>query len=165
MATIQYSTGTDWNASHPSCCHFGWSLPSRLTVQYCVCFMLNHLHFLSFFDGIKPCNFQKQILVRIVTLSDCRLRAIRSKKWLECYVIRIRQQNFTTQPRHLSPTSVEASKSQESDHSVRIQTVNPNGHWQSFHPSCSSVLGDDPLISEEVASSEHGILIRTKNEK
>ena len=37
----QYSDGIDWNGSHPSCCCFGWSLPSRLTVQYCVCFFIS----------------------------------------------------------------------------------------------------------------------------
>ena len=41
----QYSIGTDWNGRHLSCCHFGWSLPSRLTVQYCVHFLLNKFAF------------------------------------------------------------------------------------------------------------------------
>ena len=66
----QFSLGTDWNIRHPSCCHFEWSLPSRLMVQYCVCvFCWIILHFLSFFEGTMPRNLQQQIQVRMVRLS------------------------------------------------------------------------------------------------
>ena len=50
----------------PSCRHFGWSLPSRLTVQYWVCVLLNHLVFSIIIWGL---NLQEQILLRHVRLS------------------------------------------------------------------------------------------------
>ena len=49
---------------------------------------------------------------------------------------------------------MEAWKLEECDHGPRRRTVDPNGHRQSFHPSCSSVHGDDPPISEDVVSLE-----------
>ena len=56
----------EWKSQ--SCCHFGWSLPNRLSAQPCVCFLLNHFAFYTFFVGIMARNLQEQILVRIVTL-------------------------------------------------------------------------------------------------
>ena len=42
---ITYWLATHWNGSHPTCCHFGWSLANRFRVQYSVCFLLNHCVF------------------------------------------------------------------------------------------------------------------------
>ena len=39
------SGATDWLGSHPSCCHFGWSLPSRFTAQWLMCILLSHFAF------------------------------------------------------------------------------------------------------------------------
>ena len=39
------SGATDWHGSHPSCCHFGWSLPSRFTAQWLMCILLSHFAF------------------------------------------------------------------------------------------------------------------------
>ena len=48
----------DWrNVSHPNCCHFGWSLLSRLTIQYWECDLLIISYFLSLFEGIMSRNF------------------------------------------------------------------------------------------------------------
>ena len=64
----QCGVGTDWNGSHPSCCHFRWSLTSRLTVQYCLCFLLNHFAFFIILWKDHAACLQEQILVRIVRL-------------------------------------------------------------------------------------------------
>ena len=57
--------------------------------------------------------------------------------------------------RNTGHISVEAWKSEESEHSLRRQAVDPNGEGQSFHPGTSSARGNYPLISGEFANLEH----------
>ena len=58
----QFSIGNNWYESHPSCCHIGGSLPSRLTAQYCSCSCYIILHFLPFCQGIVSRSLQQHIL-------------------------------------------------------------------------------------------------------
>ena len=43
-------------------------------------------------------------------LQDCQLKAILSRKWLECCIAKILQQNFVTPPRYWSATSAREDK-------------------------------------------------------
>ena len=127
----QCSVVTDWNGSRTSCCHFGWSLPSRLTVQYCVCFLLSHFAFsviLWWHHAVELARANADAYCKIVSL---RLLPARSSRNV-VRVARMRQQNFSTQRRHRD-TSAEAWRSDESDHCPWRQTVDPIGRGQSFY--------------------------------
>ena len=146
----EYSIGSDWVRSHPICCHVARSLPTRSTIQYCVCFLLN-----DFAVFIIIWRYHTVQFTRANTGSYCKLVSLLSEKWKECWVCpKDVSKNFAKQPRHCSVTSAEAWRLEESDHSTRSQTLDPNGQGQSFHLGCSSARRDDPPISE-VVTSEH----------
>ena len=144
----------DWNGSHPSCWHFGGSLPSRLTVQYYVCFLLNHVAFSIILWGQHNTYFAKANTGAYCKIVGRELSLARNGKNAGC-VSRMRLQSFAMQPRHWLATSAEAWRSEESDHSKRGETVDPSSQGQLFHFGCSSASGDDLPVREELASSDH----------
>ena len=149
----KYSVGTDWNGSHPSCGHFGWSLPSRLTGQYCVHLLLIHFAFSIIFEGIMPQNLQERIVVHIV---KCHSMAILSEKWQECWVCR-----NDPSTKFCDTTETLAG---HSSRGVGVRGIWPlpekTESWfkwsrTSFHLGSLSAYGDDPPISEDVVRLEH----------
>ena len=68
-------------------------------VQYCVCLLLNHFTFLSFFWGHRAAWFARANTGTYCNIVCWWLFSARSGKNVGA-VARMHQQNFTTQPRH-----------------------------------------------------------------
>ena len=119
-----------------------WRLTSRLTVRYCVCFLLNHF----------ACNLQEQILVCIARLSAegySQREVARMLGVSQGCVSKILRRNRDTGRPHQRWCGGRRSLTEKAD--------SWSGQGQSLNLGSLSTRGDDLPIWEEVVSSEASV--------
>ena len=119
-----------------------------IMVQYCMCFLLNSFAFSTILWWYHAVYFARVYTGAIVRFS--------AEGYSQREVARI----MGVSPRCISKIlrrnrDFSGPRQEESGHSPRRQTVNPNGQGQLIYVGSSTAWGDGPFILEEVISSEH----------